>query len=79
MEQALIAETGRLLPITARNVMEHLDLHPGELVAIALRLAQVLYALQPNLDHASLLEALTVNWNQILTEVKPHLFSMRGC
>ncbi|MFJ9713405.1 hypothetical protein [Streptomyces sp. NPDC101234] len=65
MEQTLIAETGRLLPITAADVMERLALQPGESVEVALRLAQVLYSLHPALDRRSLLDILAINWEQL--------------
>ncbi|WP_370113521.1 hypothetical protein [Streptacidiphilus sp. MAP12-33] len=65
MEQALLAETGRLLPVTAQDVMERLVLAPGESVEVALRLAQVLHSLKPAMDSASLLESLVGNWGQL--------------
>jgi hypothetical protein len=68
MEQALLAETGRLLPVTAADVMEWLALKPGESVEVALRLAQVLYSLKPAMDRSSLLESLVENWDQLQGE-----------
>ncbi|MEV0787541.1 hypothetical protein ACIBKZ_31845 [Streptomyces sp. NPDC050421] len=65
MEQALIAETSRLLPITAADVMEHLVLQPGEAVEVALRLGQVIYSLHPDLNRDSLLESLGASWKQL--------------
>ncbi|MFD6327296.1 hypothetical protein ACFWOL_31705 [Streptomyces sp. NPDC058442] len=65
MEQALLAETGRLLPVTASDVMERLALNPGESVEVALRLAQVLYSLKPTLDRPSLLDSLAESWDQL--------------
>ncbi|MDH6223276.1 hypothetical protein [Streptomyces sp. MJP52] len=65
MEQALLAETGRLLPVTAADVMERLALNPGESVEVALRLGQVLYSLKPTLDRSSLLDSLVENWDQL--------------
>jgi hypothetical protein len=38
VERTLLAETVPLLPITASNIMERLQLQPGESVAVALRL-----------------------------------------
>lgn len=68
MEQALLAETGRLLPVTAADVMGRLVLSPGESVEMALRLAQVLYSLKPNQDRSSLLDALAENWGQLKSQ-----------
>lgn len=65
MEQALLAETGRLLPVTAADVMERLELSPGESVEVALRLGQVLHSLKPTLDRSSLLDRLVENWDQL--------------
>ncbi|MFB8265473.1 MULTISPECIES: hypothetical protein [unclassified Streptomyces] len=62
MEQALLAEIGRRLPFTAADVMERLRLQPGEQVAVALRLGQVIYSLHPNLDRTSLLALLADFW-----------------
>jgi hypothetical protein len=68
MEQALLAETGRLLPIAASDVMERLALQPGESVEVALRLAQVLYSLKPSVDRSSLINALAVSWEQLQSQ-----------
>lgn len=68
MEQALLAETGRLLPVTAADVMERLVLNPGESVEVALRLAQVLYSLKPTLDRSSLLDSLGESWDQLKSQ-----------
>nr|WSX49132.1 hypothetical protein OG409_09340 [Streptomyces sp. NBC_00974] len=65
MEQVLIAETGRLLPITASDVMDRLELPPGESVEVALRLGQVIYGLHPDHDRSSLLDLLATYWGQI--------------
>ncbi len=62
METALLAEIGRRLPITAADVMEGLRLQPGEKVAVALRLGQVIYSLHPNLDRSTLLALLADFW-----------------
>ncbi|MFC9749817.1 hypothetical protein [Streptomyces niveus] len=65
MEQTLIAETGRLLPIRAADVMERLVLQPGESVELALRLGQVIYGMHPTLNQVSLLERLAASWNKL--------------
>ncbi|MFJ7156379.1 hypothetical protein ACIQUQ_15705 [Streptomyces sp. NPDC101118] len=65
MEHALLAETGRVLPVTASQVMAKLELKPGERVAAALRLGQVLYALNPDQDRTALLDAIVRHWSRM--------------
>ncbi|MFI9011630.1 hypothetical protein ACIGNX_30780 [Actinosynnema sp. NPDC053489] len=66
MEQALLAETSAVLPITAREVMEVLGLQPGEKVATALRLSQVVHSLNRDLDRTQLVAALKVVWKRLV-------------
>ncbi|MEV7413929.1 hypothetical protein [Streptomyces sp. NPDC089919] len=65
MEQTLLAESGRVLPVTAGQVMERLRLTPGADVAAALRLGQVLYVLNPSQDRTALLDAIVLNWGRM--------------
>lgn len=69
MERVILEETVPLLPISAANVMERLQLPPGEAVATALRLAQVIWELSPaDLNRANLLELLADAWQHLGTK-----------
>jgi hypothetical protein len=78
MEQALIAESSRLVPVTARDVMEQLNLGPGESVADALRLAQVIYSMRPNLERRMLLEHLAIHWDSLVKTPTPEQQGTKG-
>ncbi|MCD0448333.1 hypothetical protein LO762_03850 [Actinocorallia sp. API 0066] len=79
IDRVLLSETVKVLPISAGDAMERLRLPPGENVATAMRLAQVILELYPaNLDRAMLLDALSDAWNHLAPKSPPHISSSLG-
>lgn len=66
IDRVLLGETVKVLPVSAGDIMERLRISPGESVATAMRLAQVILELAPaDLDRTMLLDALADAWKHM--------------